>query len=99
MGFAGGSGYTHASSTSQEQCQSSHCRAAVNESVPDGAAHPNKEPSELASSDRQRSVLLQQRAQLLQKLAELDFLLESIPAKDSGDGQSAHTADQVSSDF
>ncbi|XP_044052468.1 uncharacterized protein LOC122876325 isoform X3 [Siniperca chuatsi] len=106
--FAGVAGYTHshASSTSQEQRQwipSSHCRGAVNESVSDAAAHLNKEPSQEGnttpptSNERRRSVLLHQRAQLLQQLAELDELLESIPPDDSSDGQSPHTAIQSQS--
>ncbi|XP_070759879.1 uncharacterized protein [Enoplosus armatus] len=103
--FAGVAGYTHshASSTSQEQRQwipSSHCSGAVNESVPDEAAHLNKEPSQQGnispptSNERRRSVLIHQRAQLLQQLAELDKLLESTPPDDSSDGQSPNTAIQ-----
>ncbi|XP_034547621.1 uncharacterized protein LOC117818719 isoform X3 [Notolabrus celidotus] len=86
-----------------EQCQwipSSLCRGAVNESLPGAAAHPNKEQSQegninpLASNERQRLVLLNQRAQLLQQLAELDKALESMPPEDSSDGQPPHTANQ-----
>ncbi|XP_051279773.1 uncharacterized protein LOC127376693 isoform X2 [Dicentrarchus labrax] len=77
---------------------SSHCREAVNDS--DATAHPNKESSQegninpLASSERQRSLLLHQRAQLLQQLAELDKHLESIPPDDSSNGRPPHTAVQ-----
>lgn len=77
---------------------SSHCRGAVNKSVPESAAQPDKEPSQEgnisppASSERWRSVLLHQRTQLLKQLAELDKLLESVPPDDSSDGQSSHTA-------
>ncbi|XP_074494954.1 uncharacterized protein LOC141769611 isoform X1 [Sebastes fasciatus] len=103
--FAGVAGHTlsHASSTSQEKSQwipSSHYRGAVNESVPDTAVHPKSKPSQdrktnpSASNERQRLEILHQRAQLLQQLAELDKLLESIPPEDSCDGKSPHTASQ-----
>ncbi|XP_036954793.1 uncharacterized protein LOC119019918 isoform X2 [Acanthopagrus latus] len=79
---------------------SSHCRGAANKSVPDAAAHPNKEPSQErnitppANNDIRRSVLLHQRAQLLEQLAELNKHLESIPPDDSSDGQTPHTVVQ-----
>ncbi|TDH13103.1 hypothetical protein EPR50_G00054370 [Perca flavescens] len=95
----------HASSPPQEQRQwipSSHCSGAVNKSVPDAASHPDKEPlkegniSPPACNER-RLVLLHQRSQLLQQLAELDTLLESIPPEDSRKGQSPYTATQSQS--
>ncbi|XP_054467443.1 uncharacterized protein LOC129101592 isoform X2 [Anoplopoma fimbria] len=79
---------------------SSHCRGAVNESIPDAAAHPKNTPSQEGNisppdnNERQRSVLLHQRAQLLQQVAELDKLLESIPTEESRDGKSTHSASQ-----
>ncbi|XP_040897874.1 uncharacterized protein LOC121184329 [Toxotes jaculatrix] len=101
---AGVARHTHSygPSTSQEQPQwmpSSHCRGAVNESVPDVDAHSNIEPSHdniipRASNESRRSILLQQRAQLLKQLAEMDKLLETIPPDDSSDGQSLHTGIQ-----
>nr|XP_046241586.1 uncharacterized protein LOC124057408 [Scatophagus argus]XP_046241587.1 uncharacterized protein LOC124057408 [Scatophagus argus]XP_046241589.1 uncharacterized protein LOC124057408 [Scatophagus argus] len=100
--FAGVSGNArnHSPSTSQEQrhmMPSSHYRGAANMSVPDAVAHPNKESSQEgntppANGERRRSVLLHQRAQLLQQLAELDKCLESVPPDDSGEGQPPHTA-------
>ncbi|XP_075960564.1 uncharacterized protein LOC142964226 [Anarhichas minor] len=78
----------------------SHCRGAVNESIPDAAAHPKNKPSQEgkssppANNERQRQVLLHQRAQLLQQVAELDKLLESIPPEESSDGKSPHKAVQ-----
>ncbi|XP_023146045.2 uncharacterized protein LOC111581896 [Amphiprion ocellaris] len=81
---------------------SSHCRGAVNESVPDTGVHSDKEPLQegnilpMMSNDGRRSVLLHQRAQLLKQLAEMDKILDSIPPDDSGDGHSAHTAVQSS---
>ncbi|XP_029296356.1 uncharacterized protein LOC115013928 [Cottoperca gobio] len=101
--FVGVAGYTHshASSMSQEQwIPSPNCMVAVNESVPDAAAHPKNAPSQEgsisspASNERQRLVLLHQRAQLLQQVAELDKLLESIQPEDSSGGPSPHTAMQ-----
>ncbi|KAI4820447.1 hypothetical protein KUCAC02_028424 [Chaenocephalus aceratus] len=47
-----------------------------------------------ASYERQRSVLLQQRAQLLHQVAQLDKLLESINPEDGSGGQSPHAAIQ-----
>ncbi|XP_033475894.1 uncharacterized protein LOC117252805 isoform X2 [Epinephelus lanceolatus] len=77
---------------------SSHCRGAVSKSVPDAAAHPNKEPegniSSLASREGQRLLLLQHRAQLLKQVAELDKILETLHPGDSSNGQSQHTAVQ-----
>ncbi|XP_049906930.1 uncharacterized protein LOC126394263 [Epinephelus moara] len=77
---------------------SSHCRDAVSKSVPDAAAHPNKEPegniSSLASREGQRLLLLQHRAQLLKQVAELDKILETLHPGDSSNGQSQHTAVQ-----
>ncbi|XP_051806867.1 uncharacterized protein si:dkey-13n15.2 isoform X2 [Acanthochromis polyacanthus] len=81
---------------------SSHCRGAVNESVPDTGVHSDKEPLQegnmlpLMSSDGRRSVLLHQRAQLLKQLAEMDKILDSLPPDGSNDGHSAHTAVQSS---
>ncbi|KAK5932056.1 hypothetical protein CgunFtcFv8_003792 [Champsocephalus gunnari] len=78
---------------------SSNCMGAVHESVP-GAALPNNVPSlegnmsSPASYERQRSVLLQQRAQLLHQVAQLDKLLESINPEDGSGGQSPHAAIQ-----
>ncbi|XP_033974203.1 uncharacterized protein LOC117472878 isoform X2 [Trematomus bernacchii] len=78
---------------------SSNCMGAVHESVP-GAALPNNVPSQEgnmsspASYERQRSVLLQQRAQLLHQVAQLDKLLESINPEDGSGGQSPHAAIQ-----
>ncbi|XP_059193621.1 uncharacterized protein LOC131975100 [Centropristis striata] len=91
-------GYTHshASSTSQEQRQwisPSHCRGAVNESVPNAASPSNKEPMEegnIGLSDNneiQRLVLLHQREQLLKQVAELDKLLGTMPAEDDSSEQ------------
>ncbi|XP_038558613.1 uncharacterized protein LOC119891248 [Micropterus salmoides] len=77
---------------------SSPCRGTVNESVPDAAAHLNKEPTQEGntapptSNEKFRSALLHHRAQLRQQLSELDKLLKSIPPDDSSDGQSPHTA-------
>uniref|UniRef100_UPI0037E722ED uncharacterized protein isoform X2 n=1 Tax=Semicossyphus pulcher TaxID=241346 RepID=UPI0037E722ED len=79
---------------------SSNFRGAVNESIPDTAAHPHKEQSQegninpTAGNDGQRLLLLNQRAQLLQQLAELDKVLESIPPEDNSNGQSPATANQ-----
>ncbi|XP_068577144.1 uncharacterized protein [Cebidichthys violaceus] len=80
---------------------SSHCRGAVNESIPDAAARPKNKPSQQegkssppTNNERQRQVLLHQRAQLLQQVAELDKLLESIPPEESSDGKSPHKAVQ-----
>ncbi|XP_053181066.1 uncharacterized protein LOC128364544 isoform X1 [Scomber japonicus] len=100
---AGVAGYTHshASSTSQEQPQwtpSSHCKGAENKPVPDAASHPNKELSQKrnivppASNERNRSIVLHQRAVLLKQLAELDELLESLPADDRSGRQSQNRA-------
>ncbi|XP_039660140.1 uncharacterized protein LOC120561204 [Perca fluviatilis] len=97
--------HSHASSPPQEQRQwipSSHCSGAVNKSVPDAASHPDKEPLKegnisLPACNERRLVLLHQRSQLLQQLAELDTLLESIPPEDSRKGQSPHTATQSQS--
>ncbi|XP_062273489.1 uncharacterized protein LOC133979071 isoform X2 [Scomber scombrus] len=102
---AGVAGYTHshASSTSQEQPQwtpSSHCRGAENKPVPDAADHPNKESSQkgnitpLASNEWSRSEVLHQRSLLLNQVAQLDKLLESLPPDDRSGGQSQHTAIQ-----
>ncbi|XP_038595691.1 uncharacterized protein LOC119919359 [Micropterus salmoides] len=80
---------------------SSPCRGTVNESVPDAAAHLNKEPTQEGntapptSNEKFRSALLHHRAQLRQQLSELDKLLKSIPPDDSSDGQSPHTAIEV----
>ncbi|XP_019966576.2 uncharacterized protein [Paralichthys olivaceus] len=86
-------------STSQEQPQwmpSLHSRGAVNKSGRDEAVQCNNEPSQknripLPDNERQRSAILNQRAQLLKQLAEMDELLDSIPADDTGDGRSLHT--------
>ncbi|KAK2838023.1 hypothetical protein Q5P01_015235 [Channa striata] len=83
----------YVSSTSQQQTlwtHPSHFREA-DESVSDAMAHPDTEPSQnshitpLATNDRRRSALLQQRAQLLQQLEEMDKLLESVPQDDDSD--------------
>ncbi|XP_032371817.1 uncharacterized protein LOC116689395 [Etheostoma spectabile] len=97
--------HSHASSPPQEQRQwkpSSHSSRAVNESVPDAASHPNKDPLKEGNispqaSNEKRLELLHQRAHLLQQLAELDALLESTPPEDSSEGQSPHTAAQSQS--
>ncbi|KAI3372561.1 hypothetical protein L3Q82_023040, partial [Scortum barcoo] len=78
---------------------------AINDSVPDTAAHPNTEvsittpvrkstASEHASNEGRRSALLHRRAQLLKQVAELDKVLESIPPDDNSDGQSQHMSIQ-----
>ncbi|XP_069034183.1 uncharacterized protein [Embiotoca jacksoni] len=93
------------SSTSQEQPQwipSSLCRRAVNDSVPDAAGHPPKEPLQedsiaaMVSNERRRSVLLNQRSQLLKQLEEMDKILESLPPDECRDVASPHTAVQSS---
>ncbi|XP_060927317.1 uncharacterized protein LOC133001691 [Limanda limanda] len=101
---AGVAGYAQGfgPSTSQEQAQwmpSLHSRGAENKSGCDAAAQCNNEPSHknripLPDNERQRSAILNQRAQLLKQLAEMDELLDSIPADDTGDGRSLHTAMQ-----
>lgn len=79
---------------------SSHCRETVNESVPGAAVHPNKDSLQegtitlMANSESRRSLLLNQRAQLLKQLAEMDKLLESLPPDDSSDGHSPDIADK-----
>ncbi|KAM7017585.1 uncharacterized protein LKV04_003020 isoform 2-T2 [Tautogolabrus adspersus] len=78
----------------------SQCRGPVNESIPDAAAHPNKETLQdgktdpMVSSEEQRLVLLSQRAKLLQELAELDKALGSLPPEDSSDDPPPCTANQ-----
>ncbi|XP_068455045.1 uncharacterized protein [Clinocottus analis] len=78
----------------------SHCREAVSESIADAPAHPKNKPSQEetinppANNETQRLVLLQRRAQLLQQVAELDKLLESINPEESRDEKSAHKAIQ-----
>nr|XP_020492250.1 uncharacterized protein LOC109986062 isoform X1 [Labrus bergylta]XP_020492251.1 uncharacterized protein LOC109986062 isoform X1 [Labrus bergylta] len=103
--FAGVAECTHsyASSTSQEQYQwipPSQCRETVNQSIPDAAAHPNKEQLQdgktnpMVSNEGQRLVLLNQRDKLLQELAELDKALGSLPPEDSSDGPPPCPANQ-----
>ncbi|XP_030593775.1 sialidase-like isoform X2 [Archocentrus centrarchus] len=82
-----GNTQSYVSSASQEQPQwvpPSQCRGAVNDSV-----HANKDAnkSTLASHEKRRSDVLQQRAQLLKQLAEMDKLLEALPPDNSSDGQ------------
>lgn len=106
MAFAG---LPHSRAVPPEQSpwmSSSHCRGAVTESIADAAAPPKNEPSQEESisppayDERQRLVLLQQRAQLLQQVAELDKLLESINPEESRDGKSPpiHIQSHLSSD-
>ncbi|CAJ1069453.1 uncharacterized protein LOC117818719 isoform X2 [Xyrichtys novacula] len=87
----------------REQCQwtpPSLGRGVVNRSVPGAAAHPNRAQLQEGNNnpafnnESQRLTLLNQRAQLLQQLAELDKTLESMPPEDSSDGQSPHAASQ-----
>ncbi|XP_053277530.1 uncharacterized protein LOC128438830 isoform X3 [Pleuronectes platessa] len=105
---AGVAGYAQGfgPSTSQEQAQwmpSLHSRGAENKSGRDAAAQCHNEPSHkntipLPDNERQRSAILNHRAQLLKQLAEMDELLDSIPADDTGDGRSLHTALQKKED-
>ncbi|XP_037338120.2 uncharacterized protein LOC119224824 isoform X1 [Pungitius pungitius] len=90
--------HSRASSTPQEQSQwtpSSHCRGAGEISIPVTAPHPENQLSQegrisaATNNERQRQVLLLQRAQLLQQVAELDKLLESIPPEEN---ESPHEA-------
>ncbi|KAM9858204.1 uncharacterized protein ACBR49_020250 [Aulostomus maculatus] len=104
MDSASVAGYTgsHSPATPLERpqwTQPSHCRGATNQSVLDGAGHPNKIQSQqgsliLASTETRRSVVLHQRMLLLKQLADLDKLLELLPPDDSSNGQSPHTAGQ-----
>ncbi|XP_030000159.1 uncharacterized protein LOC115426292 isoform X2 [Sphaeramia orbicularis] len=101
----GVAGFTHSrtSSVSQEQHQwipSSHCSGAGDKSVSDAAAQPDKEPSQKRSTtaptrnETLRSVLLQQRTLLLNKLADLDKLLKTLPPDDNSDGQTSQSGVQ-----
>ncbi|KAF3695428.1 hypothetical protein EXN66_Car011104 [Channa argus] len=92
-------GYVSATSQPQSQWElQSHCRGAVDKSVPDALAHPETESSRngditpMAGNESRRSALLQQRAQLLQQLAEMDKLLESVPQDNDSDEQSPSAA-------
>ncbi|XP_040051115.2 uncharacterized protein LOC120830500 isoform X2 [Gasterosteus aculeatus] len=79
---------------------SSHRRAAGEESVSVTAPHPENQLSQdgkisaATNNERQRQVLLHQRAQLLQQVAELDKLLESIRPEESREDKSPHGAPQ-----
>ncbi|XP_040928109.1 uncharacterized protein LOC114861677 isoform X2 [Betta splendens] len=95
-----GSTFGNALSSSEEQPQWTPSSHRVGErAVPDAAAHVNKKQkvnvTPQVDSEKQRSAILHQRAQLLKQLAEMDKLLEKIPQ----DGCSAqesppHLADQ-----
>ncbi|KAM8885809.1 uncharacterized protein AB9W97_013253 isoform 2-T3 [Spinachia spinachia] len=93
-----GSTHSRAPSTPQEQSHwrpSSHCSGAGEKSIPVTAPHPENQLShegkisEAPNHERQRQVLLHQRAQLLQRVAELDKLVE-----ERREGESPHEAPQ-----
>ncbi|XP_072243463.1 uncharacterized protein [Leuresthes tenuis] len=96
--------HSYASSPSQDQPQwvpPSLSRGAVNRSVPDATVPQNKQPAQkgnipnsstLATNDERRSIILQQRAQLLEQLENMNKLLESMPPDANNDDQWPHTA-------
>ncbi|KAM4575948.1 uncharacterized protein PAE49_006258 isoform 2-T3 [Odontesthes bonariensis] len=96
--------HSYASPPSQDQPQwvpSSLSRGAVNGSVPNAAVPRNKQPAQkgnisnssaLAANDERRSIILRQRAQLLEQLENMNKLLESMPPDANDDDQWPHTA-------
>ncbi|XP_061586196.1 uncharacterized protein si:dkey-13n15.2 [Cololabis saira] len=93
-----GYGHSFSSSTSQEPPQwgpSLHSRAAVNEPVLNAGVHTNDGASEnggtvtkVTDNEKLRSVIIQQRAHLLQQLENMNKLLESLPPDNNSDGPS-----------
>ncbi|RVE67818.1 hypothetical protein OJAV_G00085690 [Oryzias javanicus] len=91
---AGGvSGFTQSYGASAAQdhppwSSSLHGRGVLNESVPNARVCPNRNPTEeepaapVAGGDKSRSSLLQQRAQLLKQLENMNRLLESFPPEE-----------------
>ncbi|XP_029017005.1 uncharacterized protein LOC114861679 isoform X3 [Betta splendens] len=98
-----GSTFGNALSSSEEQPQwtpTSHSRRVGVRSVPKAAAHVNKKQKVNVTpqfhSEKRRSAILHQRAQLLKQLAEMDKLLKKIPQDDSSNEESApHLANQL----
>ncbi|XP_017283379.1 uncharacterized protein LOC108242808 [Kryptolebias marmoratus] len=91
----GGSSNSYVSSTSKEHPQwvpSSHDSRAVSDST--SAVQVNKQPSQETDGEK-RSSILNQRAQLLKQLENIDKLLELLPPDDSNDGQAPSRAFQT----
>ncbi|KAF6727488.1 hypothetical protein FQA47_005540 [Oryzias melastigma] len=98
----GVSGFTQSYGASAAQDQppwsSSHSRGVLNESVPNARVCPNRNPIEeepavaMAGSGRSRLSLLQQRAQLLKQLENMNKLLESFPPEEEDGEQPSNTA-------